>query len=164
MGADDGIQDPKGKSDQGQPVQPEGQDSRDRDRPGQSPGGLRVEKEKGKVVANGNYHEPLPGWLGSVVQVTTQVGVPTVFAGVLLWFVLFRVGETLDVIEKSELERIRVMVSALDKHAERFEAAIDSTIEANRLLAESAQKERAEFFNRLERERTEFFNRLELKK
>jgi hypothetical protein len=33
---------------------------------------------------------PLPGWLGSAVQITTQVGIPTVFAIVLLWWVLFK--------------------------------------------------------------------------
>jgi hypothetical protein len=39
---------------------------------------------------------PLPGWLGSAVQVTTQVGIPTVFAMVLLWYVLFKFEGSMD--------------------------------------------------------------------
>jgi hypothetical protein len=39
---------------------------------------------------------PLPGWLGSAVQITTQVGIPTVFAIVLLWYVLFKFEGEID--------------------------------------------------------------------
>ncbi len=39
---------------------------------------------------------PLPGWLGSAVQITTQVGIPTVFALVLLWWVLFKFEGSMD--------------------------------------------------------------------
>src|SRR5215471_9500044 len=39
---------------------------------------------------------PLPGWLGSAVQVTTQVGIPTVFALVLLYWVLFKFEGSVD--------------------------------------------------------------------
>lgn len=85
---------------------------------------------------------PLPGWLGSAVQVTTQLGFPAVVAGVLLWFVLTRVGGTLEIIQKQEEDRTRMVaamqdsvVAALDRSAERFEKAIHDNIEANRLLA-----------------------------
>src|SRR5262245_35462977 len=57
---------------------------------------------------------PLPGWLGPIVTVTTQVGVPTVIAGVLLWFVLFRLDTTLKVIERSEDDRVRVIAAIQD--------------------------------------------------
>ncbi len=85
---------------------------------------------------------PLPGWLGSAVQVTTQVGVPTVFAGVLLWFVLTRVGGTLDMIQKAEDDRVRILaamqdslVAALDRQTMSFEKAIRENIDANRQIA-----------------------------
>lgn len=90
---------------------------------------------------------PLPGWLGPIVTVTTQVGVPTVIAGVLLWFVLFRLDTTLKIIEQSEEDRVQIIaamqdtvVAALDRQAARYEKAIHDNIEANKLLA--AQYER----------------------
>jgi hypothetical protein len=46
-------------------------------------------------LANGTQ-PPLPGWIGSAVQVTTQVGIPTVFAMVLLWYVLFKFEASMD--------------------------------------------------------------------
>lgn len=48
------------------------------------------------VAAGGGGQAPLPGWLGSAVQITTQVGIPTVFALVLLYFVLFKFTESVD--------------------------------------------------------------------
>jgi len=90
---------------------------------------------------------PLPGWLGSAVQVTTQVGVPTVFAGVLLWFVLTRVGGTLDMMQKAEEDRVRILaamqdtlVAALDRQTQAFEKAMRDNIEANRAIAERIER------------------------
>lgn len=86
---------------------------------------------------------PLPGWLGSAVQVTTQVGVPTVFAAVLLYFVLFRVTATLEVIQKNEDRRTEMLATVQKAFAESitqqtaaFEAAIRENIAVNRELAE----------------------------
>ena len=85
---------------------------------------------------------PLPGWLGPIVTVTTQVGVPTVVAGVLLWFVLFRLDTTLKIIEHSEEDRVRIIaamqdtvVAALDRQTKAFETAIRENISANREIA-----------------------------
>ena len=92
---------------------------------------------------------PLPGWLGPLVTVTTQVGVPTVVAAVLLWFVLFRVDGAMKVIQDNEEERTR-MVNAmqdtliaainrnterLDRQTDKFVAAIDQNIAANQAIA-----------------------------
>jgi hypothetical protein len=91
----------------------------------------------------------LPGWLGPIVTVTTQVGVPTVVAAVLLWFVLFRVDGAMKVIQENEEERTR-MVNAmqdtlivainrnterLDRQTDKFVAAIDQNIAANQAIA-----------------------------
>ena len=92
---------------------------------------------------------PLPGWLGPLVTVTTQVGVPTVVAAVLLWFVLFRVDGAMKVIQDNEEERTR-MVNAmqdtliaainrnterLDRQTDKFVNAIDQNISANQAIA-----------------------------
>jgi hypothetical protein len=53
----------------------------------------------------------MPTWLNPLVTITTQLGVPTVFAGVLLWFVLFKVGGTLDKIEQNELDRTKLLAT-----------------------------------------------------
>lgn len=86
---------------------------------------------------------PLPGWIGLVVQLTTQVGIPTVFALVLLWFVLTRLDKALSVIETQEEARTTVVermgdtfIAGLDKQASRFEQAIKENIAVNRELAE----------------------------
>jgi hypothetical protein len=85
---------------------------------------------------------PLPGWLGPIVTITTQLGVPTVIAGVLLWFVLFRLDTTLTQIEEAEAERVKILaamqetnIAALDRLGERFDKAIAENIAANRELA-----------------------------
>jgi hypothetical protein len=85
---------------------------------------------------------PLPGWLGPIVTITTQVGVPTVIAGVLLWFVLFRLDTALRTIEQSEEDRVRIiqavqesLVAALDRQTHAFEKAIQENIEANERIA-----------------------------
>jgi hypothetical protein len=82
---------------------------------------------------------PLPGWLGPLVSVTTQVGVPTVVAGVLLWFVLFRVDGTLKLIQDQEETRTRMvsamqdtLVAALDRQNKSFADAIDKNIQFNK--------------------------------
>jgi hypothetical protein len=82
---------------------------------------------------------PLPGWLGPLVSVTTQVGVPTVVAGVLLWFVLFRVDGTLKMIQDEEENRTRMvsamqdtLVAALDRQNKSFADAIDKNIQFNK--------------------------------
>jgi hypothetical protein len=91
---------------------------------------------------------PLPGWLGPIVQVTTQVGIPTVFAGILLWFVLFRLDTALRVIEQSEDARIQVITAVqetitdhMDRSAEIFERVMAENAKAN--------KENADRFERL---------------
>jgi hypothetical protein len=92
--------------------------------------------------AGGPPAAPLPGWLGPIVTITTQVGVPTVIAGVLLWFVLFRLDTALKIIEQGEEDRIKIaaamqetLVAALERNADRFEHAIEANIAANRELA-----------------------------
>jgi hypothetical protein len=89
---------------------------------------------------------PLPGWLGPVVTLITQVGVPTVMAGVLLYFVLFRLDYALDQIEEAERGRVQMIaamqdstVAALDRLGERFEKVIALNIQANRELAERSR-------------------------
>ncbi len=82
---------------------------------------------------------PLPGWLGPIVTVTTQVGVPTVVAGVLLYFVLFRVDGALKIIQEEEETRTKIaaamqdsLVAALDRNNKTFNDAIDRNIAYNR--------------------------------
>lgn len=98
---------------------------------------------------------PLPGWLGPIVTVTTQVGVPTVIAGVLLWFVLTRMGTTLDVIEHAEEDRTRIvaamqetLVDALDRQTKSFEAAMHENIMTNQRIAEDMKRDRQELLQR----------------
>lgn len=95
------------------------------------------------VPASGSSPPPLPGWLGSAVQVTTQVGVPTVFAAVLLYFVLFRVTATLETIQKNEDRRTELLqvvqkafADSINQQTEAFQAAIAENIRVNRELAE----------------------------
>ncbi len=86
---------------------------------------------------------PLPAWLGPVVTLTTQVGVPTVVAGVLLWFVLFRIDGAMKDIQEQEDTRTRMVaamqdsvIAALERNADRFEQAIDKNMRLNQDLAE----------------------------
>jgi hypothetical protein len=84
-------------------------------------------------VANGTS-PPLPGWVGQIVGVTTQLGVPTVLAGVLLWFVLFRMGGTLDVIMKEEDNRTRIAASMADAYLKAMEQqnqSLDRSVQRN---------------------------------
>lgn len=94
-------------------------------------------------VPSGNGLTTLPPWLAPIATLITQVGVPTVFAGVLLWFVLTRVGSTLDTIEANEAARTKLLqdtqlafIQAIERSADRFEASIDKNIATNRELAE----------------------------
>jgi hypothetical protein len=86
---------------------------------------------------------PLPGWLGPVITLTTQVGVPTVVAGVLLWFVLFRIDGAMKDIQEQEDTRTRLVaamqdsvIAALERNADRFEKAIDKNISINQAIAD----------------------------
>jgi hypothetical protein len=86
---------------------------------------------------------PLPGWLGPVVTLTTQVGVPTVIAGVLLWFVLFRLDTTLHQIEEAEEARVKILaamqdttLAAFERLGDRFEQVVKDNIAANKDLAD----------------------------
>lgn len=92
--------------------------------------------------------QQLPGWTGSAATLVTQVGVPTVVAGVLLWFVLFRLDTTLNQIEVAEQERIKILMSmqatlitALEKQTASFEAAIQENIKANREMLQHRKGE-----------------------
>jgi hypothetical protein len=97
--------------------------------------------------------QPLPGWLGSGVQIVTQVGVPTVFAAVLLYFVLTSVVGTLDQMKKNDEDRMRMLAAMQDSligtlnkqttefekslatQTDRFVAAINANIAANQGIA-----------------------------
>jgi hypothetical protein len=86
--------------------------------------------------------QPLPGWLGPIVTITTQVGVPTVVAGVLLYFVLFRVDGALKVIQENEEARTRIVsamqdtiVAALDRQTKEFDESFKENIQANKEIA-----------------------------
>jgi hypothetical protein len=85
----------------------------------------------------------MPGWLAPVVQLTAWLGVPTMFAGILLWFVLTQVGSAMTTIQRAEDERIKAvlamqqaLVSTIERQSERFEKAIEENIQVNRELAE----------------------------
>lgn len=91
----------------------------------------------------GGSPSAMPGWLQAAAQLTTTVGVPTVFAAYLLWFVTTRVGATLEVIESNERVRTKLIedtqaafVMAIERSADRFDKAIDKNIAVNRELAE----------------------------
>jgi hypothetical protein len=90
---------------------------------------------------------PLPGWLGPVVQLTTQVGIPTVFAAVLLWFVLFRLDTALKVIEQSENARVAIiravqetLTDHMDRQGDVFERVMRENIKANQENADRIER------------------------
>jgi len=76
-----------------------------------------------------------PSWLAPLISVTTQLGVPTVFAGILLWFVLFRLGATLDNIEDNEIKRTQLLTSM----QEQFVAAVQRQSEMSTKLLEKLE-------------------------
>jgi len=94
--------------------------------------------------------EPPPGiptWIGYVATLITQVGVPTVLAGVLLWFVLFRLDGILHHIEEAETERTRLLVSmqdtvikSLDNQTERFSSVMQQNVEVNKRIADILER------------------------
>jgi hypothetical protein len=104
----------------------------------------------------------MPGWLQPVVQLTTTLGLPTVFAGVLLWFVLSRVGTAMERIEHNEVLRTQLLTAiqtsfiqaidrqtiafeqAIARQTVAFEAAIEENVKVNRELAERHRGPRAE--------------------
>lgn len=94
-------------------------------------------------MANGNGLRDLPGWIGPIAQLITQVGVPTVLCGVLLWFVLFKMGGTLHMIQHEEEDRTRVVkamqesfLASQEKQSDAFDKSMQRNIEANRLMAD----------------------------
>jgi hypothetical protein len=85
----------------------------------------------------------VPAWLAPVVQITTSLGVPTVFAGVLLWYVLTRIDGAMRIIQEQEDTRTKMvaamqdtLISTLERQTTAFEAAIHENIAVNRELAE----------------------------
>jgi hypothetical protein len=98
---------------------------------------------QGQPPPQGNQGQAgnLPAWLGPIVSVTTQFGVPTVFAAVLLWFVLFKVDGAMRAIQEGEETRTKIiaamqdtLVAALNKQTDRFEEAIQGNIAVNKEL------------------------------
>jgi len=90
---------------------------------------------------------PGAGWLQLAMQAVTTVGVPTVFAGVLLWFVLNGLGDTLKAIKESEEDRVKIIaamqdtiIAALEKQSDRFEKVMRENIDANRAIAERMER------------------------
>lgn len=102
--------------------------------------------------------QPLPAWLGSSVQIVTQVGVPTVFAAVLLYFVLTNVVGTLGQMQKNDEDRMRMLAAMQDSligtlnkqtdtferslatQTDRFVAAVNANIATNQGIAASMEK------------------------
>jgi hypothetical protein len=94
---------------------------------------------------------PVPAWLAPVVQITTSLGVPTVFAGILLYFVLFRLDSALKVIESSEEDRVKIivtmqetLVATLERQTLAFEKALRDNAETNRRFLEELPRRRPE--------------------
>jgi len=92
---------------------------------------------------------PLPGWVGYAVTIVTQVGIPTVFACVLLWFVLTGLASTLKHIEELEDERATILggmqsrlvemqaklVDSLDRQTAEMVRLLDANVAANQAIA-----------------------------
>ena len=81
------------------------------------------------------------------MAVTTTLGIPTVIAAVLLWFMLTRV-DTGDAEAFRQQEDLRTqfvaqmqkdLVATCEQNADRFEEAIQANIAANRDLMERAR-------------------------
>jgi len=86
---------------------------------------------------------PQPWWLQPLITIITQVGVPTVIAGVLLWFVLVKLDGVLHDVAHAQEDSVRTLavmqetlIGALDRQSTRFEQAIRDNMAANRELAE----------------------------
>ena len=50
-----------------------------------------------------------PNWIQTVADLIVRVGVPTVLAGVLLWFMLVHVQQWLAVSRETQLEMLRML-------------------------------------------------------
>jgi hypothetical protein len=81
---------------------------------------------------------PLPGWLGPVAQLTTTLGVPTLVAGVLLWFTLTRIDTAMQRIQQQEDLRTQFvaqmqkdLIATLERQTVAFQAAIAENIAVN---------------------------------
>jgi hypothetical protein len=90
-----------------------------------------------------------PAWLQPLVAVTTTLGIPTVIAAVLLWFMLTRVDTAMQKIQAQEDLRTQFvaqmqkdLVATCEQNADRFEEAIQANIAANRDLMERARGRR----------------------
>jgi hypothetical protein len=100
-------------------------------------------------MANGPAPTGLP-WLQPLATFTTQVGVPTVFAGVLLWFLLTRVSATMETIKQNEELRTQMMAvmqagfsEAIDRQTVAFERATAiQTTEFVRALQDATRRDR----------------------
>jgi hypothetical protein len=83
-------------------------------------------------MANGTTPVAVPAWIQTVSGLVTTVGVPTVVAGVLLWFMLTRVDTALRQIQAEEDRRTQFvaamqkdLIETLTDQTTRFEAAIE---------------------------------------
>lgn len=88
--------------------------------------------------------QALPSWLGPIVAVVTNVGLPTVFAGILLWFVLTRLAVVLDGITRAEAARTAAVASLEEEWTAALEVqtrAIVAALEENRRVAEAVGEE-----------------------
>jgi hypothetical protein len=90
---------------------------------------------------------PGAGWLSLAMQAVTTVGVPTVFAGVLLWFVLTRVGDTLKNISEEEENRTRMLaamqdtvIAALERQTREFVTVMEKNIATNKATGEAVDR------------------------
>lgn len=90
-------------------------------------------------MANGtaNGPSPVPGWLQPVSQIITTIGIPSLFAVVLLWYVLTKLDSALRVIMENEDARTQKLTrieatfeSSLEKQTAAFNAAILANIAA----------------------------------
>lgn len=92
---------------------------------------------------------PQPWWLQPLLTIITQVGVPTVIAGVLLWFVLFRLDDTLRVIEREEGARTKMIaemqanvIRVLENQTDKFSGVMQQNVEVNKRIADILERRR----------------------
>src|SRR5262245_40437909 len=82
-------------------------------------------------------------WLQPLLTLISQVVIPAVIAGVLLWFVLFRLDDTLKIIQREESERTKLilvmqdnLLKALEHQTDKFTDSMQANTEANKRIAE----------------------------
>lgn len=85
----------------------------------------------------------LPAWIQPMATLVTQLGVPTVLTGVLLWFVLFKMGGTLDHIIDEEDARTRIVqamqtsfLASQKEQSDAFDKSMQRNIDANKVMTE----------------------------